>query len=305
MIYSSEFRLDRNKKEIFPSYSDDFPYVCMKASLNYFIGRGWHWHPAFEIDYVLDGSLNLQTPDGRITLTKGDAIFINSNVTHDAHAADKDKNCEIYAILFGAPFLSGMYGSIYERKYIFPILNCRELSAFKIQPDSPQSIHIIESFLKAVELTDREPFGYEFEVRSEISRLWCLLLEATARVRGSQNAKTSADSERLKDMLQYIHDHYMDKIAIRHIADAAHISDRECSRCFQRCLNTSPVSYLNDYRITMAAKLLLHTDDSILSVCSACGFSSNSYFGKLFRHTMGCTPREYRASASRQDYFIS
>ncbi len=295
MICSSEFQLDRNKREIFPSYSEDFPYVCMAASLNYFIGRGWHWHPAFEIDYVLDGSLDLRTPDGRITLSKGDAVFINSNVMHDAHSASRDKNCEIYAILFGDHFLSGMYGSIYEKKYIFPVSNCRELSAFRIRPDCPENIHMIETFLKTVEITEKEGFGYEFEVRSAVSRLWCLLFEATAQLREHRDTRGNADSERLKDMLQYIHEHYMDKIAIRHIAGAANISDRECCRCFRRCLNTSPVSYLNDYRVTMAAKLLLHTADSIQNICSACGFSSSSYFGRQFRHTMGCTPREYRA----------
>lgn len=297
MIYSSEFRLDRNKKEIFPSYSEDFPYVCMTATLNYFVGRGWHWHPAFEIDYVLEGTLDLQAPDGKIVLSRGDAVFINSNVMHDAHSASRESDCRIYAILFGGQFLSGMYGSIYEKKYIAPIASCRGLTAFRIQPDIPQNIHMIETFLQAVELTDREEFGYEFEVRAAIGRLWCMLLDVTAGLRASRPARSSMDSERLKTMLQYIHDHYMEKLSISHIARAANISDRECSRCFQRCLDISPASYLNNYRISMAAKLLLHTDDSILNICSACGFSSGSYFGKLFRQTMGCTPREYRSRA--------
>lgn len=295
MIYSSDFRLDRDGKEIFPSYSEEFPYECLSATLNYFIGRGWHWHPAFEIDYVLDGALDLQTPDGMIHLIKGDAIFINSNVMHDARSADRERNCHIYAILFGAQFLGGMYGSLYEQKYIFPIMNCRDLSAYKIAPDGPGNIHIIEAFLQAIELTEKEEFGYEFEVRSILSRLWCLLLQETAEIRTVHHVKNNADSERLKDMVNFIHENYMHKITIQNIARAANISERECSRCFHRCLNISPANYLNHYRISMSAKMLLGTAGSILEICQSCGFSSSSYFGKLFRETMGCTPREYRA----------
>ena len=187
-----------------------------------------------------------------------------------------------------------MYGSIFEKKYIFPILQCRELSFYKIQPNTPHRISILETLLKAVAITDQEEFGYEFEVRSALSKLWCMLLDETVKIRTSHQRKNNMDFERLKDMIQYIHEHYMEKITIRDIASAANISDRECSRCFRRCLNTSPVVYLNNYRITMSAKLLLQSNDSILNICMSCGFSSSSYFGKLFQKTMGCTPRKYR-----------
>ena len=297
MIYSSEFRLDHDRKEIFPFYSEDFPYVCMCVTINYFVGRGWHWHPAFEIDYVLEGDIVFQTPEGKIHLSKGDAIFINSNVIHDAHSANKDQNCKIYAILFGSSFLSGMYGSIFEKKYMFPLMQCRELSIYKIQPNTPHNISMLETLLKAVAITDKEEFGYEFEVRSALSKLWCMLLDETAKIRTSHQRKNNMDFERLKDMIQYIHVHYMEKITIKDIANAANISDRECSRCFRRCLNTPPAVYLNNYRITMSAKLLLQSNDSILNICMACGFSSSSYFGKLFRKTMGCTPRKYRENS--------
>ncbi|WP_243117307.1 helix-turn-helix transcriptional regulator [Muricomes intestini] len=43
-----------------------------------------------------------------------------------------------------------------------------------------------------------------------------------------------------------------------------------------------------------AAKMLLQTNDSIMDIGEKCGFSSNSYFGKVFRESLGCTPKEYR-----------
>ncbi|WP_394916419.1 helix-turn-helix domain-containing protein [uncultured Robinsoniella sp.] len=74
----------------------------------------------------------------------------------------------------------------------------------------------------------------------------------------------------------------------------ANISTRECSRCFQRCIKLSPMNYLNEHRIRMAAQMLLQTNKSIMTISECCGFSSSSYFGKIFQDYMGCTPKNYR-----------
>ena len=40
-----------------------------------------------EITYVTEGELELCTAAGKISLQKGDAVFINSNVLHDARSS--------------------------------------------------------------------------------------------------------------------------------------------------------------------------------------------------------------------------
>lgn len=42
-------------------------------------------------------------------------------------------------------------------------------------------------------------------------------------------------------------------------------------------------------------QLLSHTNMSITKISENCGFSSLSYFGKVFRVLMGCTPGKYRS----------
>ena len=69
---------------------------------------------------------------------------------------------------------------------------------------------------------------------------------------------------------------------------------RECTRCFSRTVALSPFEYLNRFRIRTAAGMIMESDDSIHMIAEKCGFSSDSYFGKMFRELMGMTPREYR-----------
>ena len=53
-------------------------------------------------------------------------------------------------------------------------------------------------------------------------------------------------------------------------------------------------TYLNDYRLTLAAKSLLETHKAVLEIASECGFENLSYFNRIFKKKYGITPREYR-----------
>ncbi len=294
MLYKTDFQIDAGGREILPINSQEFPYGCIHAELDSAVGRSWHWHSTFEITYVADGELELCTAAGSVCLKKGDAVFINSNVLHDARSSKKHGSCCIFAHMFDMHFLSGIYHSIFEQKYFLPIIKCRDLQIFVIHPDSLRKIRMIEHLLNAVELNKKESFGYEFKIHAELSAFWCLLMEETEDLRKNSGINKNIDDERIKEMMQYIHQHYSEKLTLKSIATAANISERECARCFARCIDMSPINYLNDYRIRMAGRMLLQTSKNIIEISEACGFSSPGYFGKIFQECMGCTPKEYR-----------
>lgn len=295
MLIETNFRSDKNNREILPITQPGIPYLCMYTELNKYVSKNfpWHWHSFFEIDYIAEGTLEFHTPDEIIHMKKGDAIFINSGIMHSYYASS-DENCTLYAQLFDMQFLSGMHNSILDQKYLFPILKSNNLQVLFIQPDNYQNILMIEKILKMIMLSKEEPYGYEFEIRAELCKFWCLLLEETKEIRMRNVPGNTADVERIKIMIQYIQEHYMERITLDKIAASANISSRECTRCFQRCIDNSPVNFLNNYRVRMAAQMLVQTGDSILTISENCGFSTNSYFGKVFHETMGCTPLEYR-----------
>ena len=296
MIHSSNFQTTAEQKEILPINSVEFPYICNYTDLNTCINRclSWHWHPLLELDYIEEGEVELRTADNTYILKKGEIIFINSGVMHNIGAKEQMNGCKTYAHIFDMHFLSGMYNSLFEQKYLLPIIQNEDFQTYIIRPDSYRRIRMIEKCLKIIELNRTEEFGYEFEIRSELSRLWCLLFEDTAELRSNHKGGNLIDTERLKTMMEFIHAHYMEKITLENIAAAANISTRECSRCFQRCIRISPASYLNEYRIRTAAQMLLQTDKNIITVSESCGFSSGSYFSKVFQELMKCTPKEYR-----------
>ena len=63
--------------------------------------------------------------------------------------------------------------------------------------------------------------------------------------------------------------------------------------------NRAPTfAYLLEYRIKIAAELLLNTDKPVTEICFETGFHDASYFTKTFRELTGYTPTSFRRNKS-------
>ena len=56
------------------------------------------------------------------------------------------------------------------------------------------------------------------------------------------------------------------------------------------------IEYLNDYRLTMAERLLRSSDLSVLEVAEQSGFDNLSYFNRIFKKKYGNSPGKYRGT---------
>ena len=99
-------------------------------------------------------------------------------------------------------------------------------------------------------------------------------------IESNTSTKKLRDSYRMKNMLQYIEEHYSDNITINEIAESVSLSVSECLRCFHSTIGTTPIQYLKSFRIKKAAELLTNTDMKIVDIGIICGFQDMSYFCK-------------------------
>ncbi|MNC59158.1 HTH-type transcriptional activator RhaS [compost metagenome] len=97
-------------------------------------------------------------------------------------------------------------------------------------------------------------------------------------------------------MLEWIHAHYAEKITLADIAGAGRLSRSECCRMFKRMLNTTPLSYVLDYRLQASLVLLQQAESNVTEVAYQVGFNSTSYFIDKFRQAMKLTPLAYKKS---------
>lgn len=294
MIRDTDFKADNLSREILPDMPAGSGLLCLRTRMNEKTGKEfpWHWHSLFEIDFVNEGEIDFMSTSKTLHMKKGDAVFINSGVMH-AFENTSGGETILTAILFDMSYLSGM-NSLIESKYIYPIMRSSALDTLLISPDTLDGVKIMERVLSAVELMEKEPYGYEIKLKNIMNDFWLYLIDVTSELRSNSSEKISTDVLHTKEMIRFIQNNYGEKITLEDIAKSSNISDRECSRCFQRSINTSPINYLNDFRVRRAAQLLISSDMTIIEIGEECGFSSSSYFGKTFREKMGCTPSAYR-----------
>ena len=65
-------------------------------------------------------------------------------------------------------------------------------------------------------------------------------------------------------------------------------------RTFKKYMGCTMTDYLNDIRLKQAAFQLLYTDKTIASICTEIGFSSISYFNKVFKRKYSMAPNNFR-----------
>jgi len=98
---------------------------------------------------------------------------------------------------------------------------------------------------------------------------------------------------------EYISSHYSDTIKVSEIADMLHINEAYLSRIFKKNMGKSIVTYLWDFRIEIAKRMLKETDMQISEIAEDIGISDARYFSRKFRNMTGMTPGDYRNSMEK------
>jgi LacI family transcriptional regulator len=94
--------------------------------------------------------------------------------------------------------------------------------------------------------------------------------------------------------LRYIWEHFSEPLQVSDIADAIAVSRRKIERHFRTHLHRSLNEELIRKRIERSCELLTATKLPSRKIAGQVGFSTETYFCRIFRGTMGMTPKKYR-----------
>jgi DNA-binding response OmpR family regulator len=110
--------------------------------------------------------------------------------------------------------------------------------------------------------------------------------------------RLSGEAQRLvRKAMAYIHEHYPESISRKDIAQHVNIAEDHLTFCFRQELGTTPIKYLQRYRVNQARSLLLESNKTITEIALKVGFSDGSYFSRLFHRETGMSPDKFRNSA--------
>ena len=102
--------------------------------------------------------------------------------------------------------------------------------------------------------------------------------------------------QKILPILSYINQSYAENITLEDASERLNFDPSYFCRIFKTATGATFTEYLNFVRISKAEKMLSKTRQSILEISEAVGFSSVSYFTRMFKKYRSCSPRVYHTA---------
>ena len=119
----------------------------------------------------------------------------------------------------------------------------------------------------------------------------------------ASQAKCIMETEERKDNISnytifraiaYIRENYMDHISQEEVAEHLSITPEYLSTLFNREMHVNFASFVNEFRISHAKRLLKGSELKVYEIAGKVGFSDTKYFNRVFKDITGLSPREFR-----------
>lgn len=272
--------------------SHDFPMLNIHSNPQVEITNSpitfLHYNEFFEIGYCYEGNGLFFIDNKVLEYSSGDAVIIFPQQIHIAQSSS-DLNSKWDFVNFNLIKLLNCV-SVPNINSILNMHNpSKEFPNIFSPKQYPNIVWAVQQIIKEMRYQKDE---YQSSVRSLI---W-YLFTCINRINQSDEPikKISRDNmEIISPAINYMILHYPDDIAIPPLAQLCNISLSLLRRSFHSCIGMSPLEYLIQLRIKMAAVELKSSNKSITEIAEAVGFYSISSFNRHFLKHFGCSPREW------------
>ncbi|MBP0961390.1 MAG: AraC family transcriptional regulator [Oscillospiraceae bacterium] len=238
-----------------------------------------HWHDDFEFILVTRGVLDFDVNGEILHIRQNEGLFVNSGRLHYGYSENKEE------VLFELVIVSpDLIRNVYNTGTLDAISSTGNVNYLLFHRNK-----LLWSLLDRMHIINmRRDDNYQLELQSET----CLLVKELYSLCGDTVHNESEGMAVMKQMLNFINEHYPEKITVSDIASSAMICRNQCFKLFQQLMKMTPQQYLTQYRISKSIELM-ETVKGFADIASSCGFCSQSHYIKVFRQLYGMTPKQY------------
>lgn len=275
-----------------------FPYNTYLCSIPLdFSSVPVHWHEEMELIVVKKGRGIVTLDRESRVLEAGQAVIVLPGQLHSIRQCQQER-MEYENIIFRLEMLLPKEGDICGPGFLEPYRDGKLLYPAWIDGSAPYHQEMATCIRRLDELSERRPEGYPLAVKGWLFQFFFLLFsgaEPTVAEEGSVKAL-----DKVKQILSRIESDYGKPLSIEEMAGFSGFSPSHFMKFFKKHMGVPFVCYLNDYRLTMAARALAETQEDVLTVALDAGFPNVSYFNRLFKRKFQMTPLEYRKRGKKK-----
>lgn len=245
-----------------------------------------HFHPEWELIWVLDGTLLVRSEQKEDACDADDLVVIPPKRIHEFFGKDR-------AVTFLCLQIAPQAFS-----YVFPPLEALTTDAVRLSAhlDPGASDEIRRSLCTLMrEYLSEMPF-YELRCAACCAQILQLVLTGlpVRQMHAGEILLADQRNARLDRFLQYVEEHLAEQPSLSAFAESEHCSVSYMSRFLRKNLNQSFQDFVTRMRFRRACRLIAAGGKRMIDVCEECGFSDYRYFSNCFKKHLGMTPEQYR-----------
>jgi AraC-like DNA-binding protein len=244
--------------------------------------RSPHFHPDWELLWVLDTPLSITSPQKQHLIQPGELILFPPNYPHEFHKMERA--CTFLCLQLSAQAFAHTANIRTEDIRILDYLSNTELLWMQ-----QTMLNAAQAFWEAAPFSEL----YYHGLCSMI--LHKLLTRLPSHVMTPEEQSISEQrNTRLSRLIQFVDENYMHKIRLSDFARLENRSVSYMSHFVKDTMNQTFQDYVTSVRFNRARQMIAQGQESLVSISVASGFSDYRYFSQAFLRTYGMTPAEYR-----------
>ena len=110
----------------------------------------------------------------------------------------------------------------------------------------------------------------------------------------SKGKKEDIRNYAIRRAINYIREHYSENISLDMLSEQLEITPEYLSALFNKEVGINFSTFLKQFRISQAKRLLKGTDYKIYEIAAQVGYNDPKYFNRVFKEEIGVSPGDYR-----------
>ncbi len=248
----------------------------------------WHYHEEIELLYVNRGQGERLVGNHLSSFSNGDLAIIGSNVPHAGFTDEKTNEIAQTVIHLRKSFFDSAMLSLPE---LWGVKALFDKSLYGISFGGEDKDRIGQKMEQLTHKTGLQQFIALLEILDDmVQSPYRTVLNTNINPQKINNF----DKTRIQIVYNYIEQHFREEVRVKDVADQLSLSESAFCRYFKRTTGNTFSSFLNQYRIMYACRLIKQTDKSFRDIAFESGFNNFSYFFRVFKKIMGTSPSEYK-----------
>jgi len=247
-------------------------------------GTPWHFHPEHELTFIEASRGTKFVGDHVGPYQPDELVLLRANVPHCWKNHATEGSIARSVVIQWTP---GIFGSAPELEGLKTMLKAAAHGL--LFPPA-----VVKDLLPTIrQLPELEGSDLFLGLLSVLLHLAESDRRALSRAGFSENLSRETGT-RMAIVHDFVEANYGRKVSLAEIAGRVNMSEQSFSRFFSKMMGRPFFTFLNEYRINVAGRLLIDTERSVSEIGYACGYDSPPFFYKQFAKYQGCSPGAYR-----------